>query len=177
MTEILPLERVYDLGRLSEAGDEIVISPGPDELVALAAWAEVASIERFVATIDLTRTSIGRFQYEAKIEADLTQECVVTLEPVKAHIETQFNRELHLTRVGRHTIPDTQILAVGTGDDDAPELINTPHFDLAGPLLEEFSLAIDPYPRAPGAAFESVDDPDGRPENPFAVLKSLKTAP
>jgi hypothetical protein len=63
-------------------------------------------------------------------------------------------------------------LAPGAGDDEAPEEIESTRYDVAGPVLEEFSLAIDPYPRAPGVAYEPP--PDEKPESPFAVLARLK---
>ena len=47
-------------------------------------------------------------------------------------------------------------------------------YDLAAPLLEEFLLALDPYPRAPGVVFESPETGEVPPPNPFAVLKALK---
>jgi hypothetical protein len=100
---------------------------------------------------------------------------VVTLEPVRAHLEGAFSRDLHLTRVSRHAVPEIEALAPGAGEDDAPEEITSTNYDVAGPLLEEFSLMIDPYPRAPGAAFESAEGAGEQPDNPFAVLKSLKT--
>jgi uncharacterized metal-binding protein YceD (DUF177 family) len=170
-----PLERLFDLGRLSDAGDEIVLQPKGEELAALAEWAEVASVENFQAKIDLTRKSSSDFHYEATIEADLTQNCVVTLEPVKSHISKSFSRELHLIKFSRPHPIGTEELAVGAGDDDLPEELDSPHFDIAGPVLEEFSLAIDPYPRAPGVAFESPAEQAPELENPFAVLKRLKT--
>ncbi len=55
-----------------------------------------------------------------------------------------------------------------------PEEIDSTRFDLAAPLLEEFSLAIDPYPRAPGVAFDAPATTEDPPENPFAVLGKLK---
>jgi len=57
--------------------------------------------------------------------------------------------------------------------EDAPDEIDSPVYDLGTPLREEFALAIDPYPRAPGVAFESPADEDV-PESPFAVLGKLK---
>lgn len=168
-----PLERDFDLGRLSDAGEEIVFAPTGDDLVKLAQWADVASIERFSATIDLTRKSLGNFHYSATIEADLTQNCVVTLEPVVSHISMSFTRDLHLSRTTRSVPSAVEVLA--PADDDGPEEIDSPHYDVAGPVLEEFSLAIDPYPRAPGVAFESPLPPVEEAENPFAVLKRLKT--
>ena len=55
-----------------------------------------------------------------------------------------------------------------------PETIVSLDYDLAAPLLEEFALAIDPYPRKAGAAFAVPAEPDDAPESPFAVLKTLK---
>jgi hypothetical protein len=43
--------------------------------------------------------------------------------------------------------------------------------------LEELSLALDPYPKAPGAAFEVPPEPPAPADNPFAVLEALKRAP
>jgi len=171
----LPLEHFVDLGRLTEAGSEFVLEPKDDELAKLAAWAEVSSIEAFKATVDIKRSGRDRYRLNAVIDADLTQACVVTLEPVKDRIAKEFSRELHLVRPSRHALPETEALTVGAGDDDAPEDIDNQHYDVAGPVLEEFSLAINPYPRCPGVAFESPSDPVDRPDNPFAVLKSLKT--
>jgi hypothetical protein len=42
-------------------------------------------------------------------------------------------------------------------------------------VLEELVLAIDPYPRKPGVAFQPPADEGGQAEHPFAVLKKLKT--
>jgi hypothetical protein len=166
---------MFDLGRLSDAGEELVLAPKADELEALAKWAEVCSVDTFDATIDLTRRSPSDFHYEARIEADVTQNCVVTLEPVKSHITRHFSRDIHLSRMMRRDPAVIEALVPGAGDDETPEEIFSPNYDVAGPVLEEFSLAIDPYPRMPGAAFESTPDAAAQDRNPFAVLGRLKT--
>jgi uncharacterized metal-binding protein YceD (DUF177 family) len=65
-------------------------------------------------------------------------------------------------------------LSPSAGDDAVPEEIESPRFDLAAPVLEEFLLAINPYPRAPGVVFEAPAEAEEKPESPFAVLKGLK---
>jgi hypothetical protein len=57
--------------------------------------------------------------------------------------------------------------------EDTPDEIESPVYDLGTALREELVLAIDPYPRAPGVAFEAPAD-EIRPESPFAVLEKLK---
>jgi uncharacterized metal-binding protein YceD (DUF177 family) len=61
-------------------------------------------------------------------------------------------------------------------EDDAPEEIDSLHYDLAAALIEEFILALDPYPRAPGVEFQAPEG-EGATESPFAVLKGLKSSP
>ena len=165
--------RTYDLGDLGRAGDQVAIALKESDRKRLAEWAELESVEAFEATVDLKRISANRFGYHARLSSDIVQSCVVTLEPVRSHIEREFSRDLHLVGV-RHHEPYGEALTLAAADDEAPEEIDSPDFDLAGPLLEEFSLAIDPYPRAPGVKFESPAA-EVAPESPFAALKSLKT--
>lgn len=166
-----PLRFPFDLGDLSQAGSAVTVEAGADELPRIAEWAGVQGVERFRAIVNLRRISTTRFGYQADLEADIVQNCVVTLEPVPAHIARHIDRELHL--VQRAPVEEGE-LTLAAGDDDVPETITSLDFDLASPLLEEFALAIDPYPRKAGAAFARATEPEAAPESPFAVLKSLK---
>jgi len=65
-------------------------------------------------------------------------------------------------------------IEISTLDEEGPELLESPVLDLAAPLLEEVSLALDPYPKAPGAVFEAPADEAGPEDSPFAVLQKLK---
>jgi hypothetical protein len=174
-TETPPFERDYDFGRLPGAGAEIRLDAKGEELARIAAWADICAVEAFGATIRLHKHSTNRFALDAALEADIVQNCVVTLEPVKSHITRAVHRELHLaerTRLKPHeSIPP----GVGAGDDDVPEEIESTTYDLAAPLLEELVLAIDPYIRAPGVEFAAAPpEPEPPRANPFAVLKALK---
>jgi hypothetical protein len=65
-------------------------------------------------------------------------------------------------------------LVLDTDQEEGPEEIDSLHLDLATPVLEEFALSLDPYPRRPGVEF-APESPDSEPpESPFAVLKGLK---
>ncbi len=171
MKELAPIEKIYDLASLSEAGDEVEIKPKADDLARLAEWAGVDRVDRFEGGITLRKLSPTRFAYDAVLSADVVQPCVVTLDPVRTHIARSFGRTLHYTP--RKPEKAEGLLTLAAGDDDAPDEITSTRFDLAGPLLEEFSLAIDPYPRVPGVAFEPPESA-APPESPFAVLKRLK---
>ncbi|HWD25534.1 MAG TPA: hypothetical protein VG387_00105 [Rhizomicrobium sp.] len=170
-----PFEADYDLGVLGRAGAEVQVKAEAEDLERIAQWAEVCAVESFGATVRLHKHSNNRFALDADLEADIVQNCVVTLEPLKSHISRTIHRELLLSYPIRLKPNETIPLAAGAGDDDAPEEIANLTYDLAAPLLEEFSLAIDPYLRAPGVEF-AAPEPAAEParENPFAVLKSLK---
>lgn len=174
MTTDLPISRIYDLNRLSEAGYEAVIEPAAEDLAKLAAWADVSAVNRFAGRVSLKRISSTCFTYTAHLDAEIVQACAVSLEPVSSSIAMDFTRPLHLVPHAAATLDFSGELAPGAGDDEAPEEIESTKFDLAGPLLEEFVLAIDPYPRAPDIAFEAPAVAAEEKESPFAALAKLK---
>jgi hypothetical protein len=172
-----PISIVYNLGRLGQAGDQVHFTAGEAERAALARLAAVLEVAKFEARVDLKKLSPTRFSLTYKLTAQVVQACVVTLEPLTAGIEKAFSRELHYLPPLRRETPKEapKEVAIGPEDDEGPEEIASLHYDLGGPLIEEFLLAIDPYPRAPGAEFAAPSDEGDRPENPFAALKVLKS--
>jgi hypothetical protein len=170
-----PLQHIFALGNLSLAGVVVAVEADAEERVGLAQWAGVDSVERFAGTVTLRRLSQMRFSYEADLTADVTQTCVVTLEPVAGHIDRQITRELHLApRVPTDLLQSSGELTLSAGDDDVPETLTSLDYDIAAPLLEEFVLAIDPYPRKGEVAFAAPTEPEVPQSSPFAALKALK---
>ena len=173
MNSGLPLSHLYNLNRLGQAGDDVSFSATDEDRSALARFTGVSRIDLFAARIVLRKSAPNRFQLDFTLNADIVQACVVSLADVPSHIERRFTRELHfdpgLKRAKDR--PEEDFLQ----EDDKPEDIDSLHYDLAAPLIEEFVLAIDPYPRAPGVAFEAPKETQDTPENPFAVLKGLKS--
>lgn len=176
MMPAIPLERFHDFSDLSDAGYETTVVATPEELVRLAVWADVKEVTRLEARISVKRQSKTRFHLETDFVADIVQISVVTLEPVKSQIAAHFTRELHLSR-GLHRYADKGgLVTPASAEDEAPEEIASTSYDLAEPLREELALAIDPYPREPGAEFAAPGDADDHSESPFAVLETLKNA-
>ena len=166
-----PFQHVFDLGDLTQAGSTVNVRADEEERARLAKWAGVDTVRTFGAKIELSKLSQTRFNFEAELEADIVQSCVVTLEPVETYISRHIARELHISR---HAEPGRGELTLSAGDDDVPEMITSPDYDLAAPLLEEFVLAIDPYPRKEGAAFTPPETGKEASESPFGVLKKLQ---
>ena len=170
----MSFSRDYNLGRLGAVGDEVRIEASEAERADIAVLAGALSLERFAATVVLKKEGSAKYLLAYTLEAEVTQACVVTLEPVPSRIERGFRRELHFRGTGRHATAMPSTLEISPDENDEVEEIENLHFDLAVPLLEEFLLALDPYPRRPGVEFDPGDEAKARPESPFAALKSLK---
>ena len=168
-----PLQQIYNLGSLGRSGSEVALAVRGDDLNRIAEWVNVQTVESFSAVVTLHKLSPSRFSYAAKMSAQFVQECVVTLKPVRSVMERNIHRELHLAETKRLLPPGDVVVDPISDEDDVREEISSLRYDLAGPLLEELVLAVDPYPRAPGAAFDPPKGRDGRPQSPFAVLKNL----
>ena len=167
------ISKIYNLGRLGQAGDEIAFDATEEERAGIAREAGVLEVPKFSARVIFKKISPTRFELAFHLAAEVVQACVVTLEPLVARIEKDFTRELHLTPSLRRTAEKEVVL--DASEDDVPEEIESPHYELAGPLMEEFLLALDPYPRAPGVEFQAPEGMGAKPESPFAVLKGLKS--
>jgi len=173
MSEGLPFSRPYNLNRLGQAGDTVDVAISDQERTQLAQFVGVPRVDAFSAKIELKKLGSNRFQLNFSLTADICQSCVVTLVDVPAHIERHFVRELHFNpALHRGEQPAAENIPL---EDDVLEEIGSLHYDLAAALIEELVLGVDPYPRAPGAAFEPPGSGEEPPENPFAVLKGLKS--
>ena len=175
MIQDLPIAHSYNLARLGNAGDVVTIAADQDQRAAIAGWAQVLGIEKWQAQVDIKKLGLNRYGLDFHLTADVIQACVVTLEPVPGHLDCHFSRELVFVGASRHRPPQAESETVlDVSEEEGPEEIESLHFDLAAPLLEEFTLALDPYPRRPGVAFTPPIEPSDGSENPFAVLKALK---
>lgn len=176
MTIGLPLTHSYNLARLGNAGDVVVFAASTAERAAIAQWSGIVSLESFDARVEINKLAPNRFGLSFLLTADLTQACVVTLDAVKSRMERRFARELQFHGSPRHK-PDaaeqgTELVL--DSEEEGPEQIESLHYDLAGPMLEEFVLSLEPYPRCPGVEFSPQSGTGEQPESPFAVLKTLK---
>ena len=175
MTELL--SHSYNLARLGNSGDAVAFAADADQRAVLAQWSEVTALDRFEVRVDLRKAGSDRFELDFTLIVDVVQACVVTLEPVPAHLERRFTRELHFAgHIRRKLPPESQGEVVLDSDlDEGPEEIDSLHYNLVGPVLEEYVLALEPYPRCPGVEFEPPADGMPAKESPFAALKGLKS--
>ena len=172
MNEAKSFSHPVDLSALPQDGGEEYFEVPEAARSSIAASFEVEAIEDLTARLNLSRLSKNEFLVEGNLKATVLQSCVVTLKPVRTRIDQDVTRRYRVVRPAwRQKSSNVLDLAM---DEDDTETVESPVVDLAAPVLEELSLAIDPYPRAEGAAFEEVAPEPEKEESPFAVLKALK---
>ncbi len=185
MTDV-PFNAPFDLGAVRDRPIETSLAPSPAERAGIAHWLGIEAVDSLKAVIELSRSGADEYVYSGRFEADVVQACVITLEPVPSHLSGEIRRKFRVLprSTTRRRSPAVEaplampaVVDLAAADEDSPELLDKPVIDLAAPLLEEVSLALDPYPKAPGAAFAVPAELQAPVENPFAVLETLKRAP
>ncbi|HSG94748.1 MAG TPA: DUF177 domain-containing protein [Afifellaceae bacterium] len=161
---------VRDIGR---SGRTEKLEADSGQRAALADLLGVSAIERLGGEFDLDLVSGGAVHLRGRIEADVVQTCVVSLEPVRQHIDEPVSVTL-LPAESADGRPKTSVL-VDPLDEDDKDTYSGGRIGLGTIVSEQLALHLDPYPRAPGVAFEPAgnDETDKR-NSPFAVLERLK---
>ena len=163
--------------RIGGSGLTEEIAADPTERAALAKRFGLLGLDRLSATLRLERADgKGLIRVTGRFVAEVTQACVVTLEPVSSRIEVAFS--LLYSVEAAPVAPRGGEVMVASEEEDPPEPVGPEGIDLGEAAAQQLALALDPYPRAPGAAIPQAarDETRARPtaEGPFAPLSSLK---
>ena len=164
---------------LPETGRRIALVADEAARTAVAATAGVRSIERLEATFELTREEREGVHVTGRVSATIGQLCVVTLEPLPSEVDEAFDLIFRpLTEAPKTKRRASRAAAeeggIATGTEDPPEVIQNGMIDLGAVATEFLILAIDPYPRKPGATFEPPAKEADPAAHPFAALAGLK---
>lgn len=152
------------------------------ERQALARRLELEAIGSLTATIRLRPARGGQMvRVSGRLEADVVQTCVVSLESVPAHVSEEFEALFAPPSMIEEEGDEIDIDPT-LEDEDVPEPMVNNRIDIGELTTQYLSLGLDPYPRAPDAAFEEIDEAMDEEEdpaepakpNPFAVLERLK---
>lgn len=170
-----PLSRIIRVDTLPRDGETFTIEASPDERTALADFLKLPSIERFSATLTVKRAARGAARVVGRVEGELTQACVVTLEPFPATVDEEVDVRFVPPadeRAARraHEAPEV----VSMTDEDEPDPLIDGRIDLGALAAEFFALGLDPYPKKPGVAYEPPPPEPEAPATPFAALSGGK---
>ncbi|MCB9983148.1 MAG: DUF177 domain-containing protein [Rhodospirillales bacterium] len=180
---------LFDVEEMNRAEVTMTISPDDAARARLAQRLGVMAVEALEADIRVSHHG-GEVSYylQGRIRADITQECVVTLEPIQSHIEDDFEawfadpeaavsiakaRHEKLNEKGHGELPILE-------EKDDPEALIDGKIDLGELVTQYLSLSINPYPHAEGVEYQelqakmAVDEGADLVKNPFAALKDWK---
>lgn len=143
-----------------------------EERAALTEAFGIPEVKSVSADLYIRPARGNAFQIRGALEADVVQTCVVTLDPVEVHVR----EELDVTLVPAEEAGDGgEMVLVDPLDEDGFEIFHRGRIELGAIVAEHLALALDPYPRAPGVAFEPhIEDEASDRVSPFAALQRLK---
>jgi len=184
MTEIPTPEfsRIVSIARLGGEEETHEIAATADECLALSKRLNLQDLSGLTAKVGLKRIKHGaQIRLTAGFDVDVVQNCVVSLEPVPAHIAENFTILFEPTDPEAEQAPeeaDGGEILIDDVEIDAEPLFGE-EIDIAECVAQYLSLSLPPYPRAPGigvdsAYLEPLGDDEAVEKNPFAVLKALK---
>jgi uncharacterized metal-binding protein YceD (DUF177 family) len=170
MTATHGFHRLQSLAVLPDSGLEVRIEAKPAERKTLAAYLDVSAVDSLRAVLLLQRWRGNGVRVTGRVEAALTQTCVVTLEPLASRVSAEIDRKF-LPEAMMARDADPHELVIDPDGEDPPDPL--PHtLDLGDLVAEDVALNLDPYPRKEDAA-DAPLAPDEAPANPFAILKGM----
>lgn len=168
------LRRPFPLDRLGTRPEDVAVEADEKERAALAERLSIPAVERLVCRFRLRRVAPGIVAADGALDARVVQTSVVTLDDFAQDVAETF--AVRFVPAGQEG---------GDEDPDAPDDIpyEGTALDLGEAAAEQLALALDPYPREPGAvppedglsedAPEEGTDPAAA-STPFAALGKLR---
>jgi uncharacterized metal-binding protein YceD (DUF177 family) len=159
----LRLDQIRDGERLDLVADDA-------ERAAVCRRLRLSSLDRLEAHAALTRTG-EVIRAEGRLVAALDQSCVVTGDPVAAHVDEPFK---FVFVPEPATGPDEEI---ELGESDCDTVFHDgASIDLGTAIADTLALSLDPYPRSAGAdaALKEAGVMTEEQASPFAVLAKLR---
>jgi len=186
-TETFPYSHKVHAGRVVDKDERLTVTPDETELEAIAAAYDLVVIRDLKADFTLKPYRKAGVRVVGPVRAEISQTCVVTLEPFESVLEVDVDRTFEPQSSRPRKIRDLNEdgeIEIDLETLDPPDVILDGVLDLGAVICEELALSLDPFPRKPGAEFEGGDgeddlaeeEPDEKP-SPFAALQALKDKP
>jgi uncharacterized metal-binding protein YceD (DUF177 family) len=165
MTEIGPFSRPVRADSIPKDGLQQAIEASETERDALAKLTGLEAVRRLAAKFTLSRGGRGAIGVRGEVHAEVTQTCVVSLEPFDVTLEESVDLRFappagESPPRRRSSSPPEAAEPLPGIEEDAPDPIVDGKIDLGALAVEFMVLGLDPYPRKPG-----VDFAEPRPEN------------
>jgi len=159
--------RPVEIARLNRGEQHFKIAANAEERAALARRFDLLGLDKLEADVRLEAVAGGLVRLEADLAADVSQACVVTLTPVKARLAESFTLLYGEGGEANEVALD--------GEAETIEPITGGVIDIGEAVAQQLSLALDPFPHAPGATLAPPETaPETAAESPFKALAKLR---
>ena len=154
------LHRPVPVDRVGAAGLDVTVQASATECAALARRMHLPNLLSLRCTFRLMRLTADCMLAEGHLQAKAVQTCVISLDDFAAELDERFR--IRFVPVGQES------------DDPDPEADDEIGYaggmlDLGEAAAEQLALALDPYPRAPGAVLPEIETE--AEEHSFAALR------
>ena len=169
----LPWSVPVTVADIADEGKHVDLAADEAARAKIAAAAGLRTLPKLTASFDLQRQGDG-VHVAGFVSGRAGQSCVVTLDLVESDVEETV--DLDFAPASDEDAATAHTSSRKKQDDDPPEPFYGGVIDLGAVATEFLILGLDPYPRAPGAAFEPLEEKETG-SSPFAALESLKKRP
>ncbi|MBL4907618.1 MAG: DUF177 domain-containing protein [Sneathiella sp.] len=175
--------RWVDVERLGREPIVFSIVASDEERANLVTRLAIVDMPTLTASGSLNRMADkSLIELTGTLEAEVTQSCVISLEPVAQKIEEKFTVCYTFDKVEANA--EDADYVVSLDEKDLPELILEGRIDVVQAIVEQIALAMDPYPRAQDTentknasvlrdAEKAAEMREPEVHKPFANLKDL----
>ena len=162
------LRRPMALERIPPHGLQMVVTATPPECAALAARLRILGVRALSCRFQLHKLPAGEIAAQGELRARIVQTCIVSLDDFTANVTESFR--ILFVPAGKATDEAELLSSDIESDDEIP--YEGVFIDLGEAVAEQLALALDPYPRKPGAVLP--EDFAGPDTSPFSVLGALR---
>jgi len=152
---------------------DVRLSADAKTRMAIARDLDLEGLARLDAQLSL-RPWLDGVSIEGRLEAVATRICGLSLEPFDVAIEEPIAVRIVPAGSANAPQPHDEVI-VDLDAEDPPDIAEGGVIDLAAYVVEALALALDPFPRKPGAVFEPPEPT--APISPFAALSALTKRP
>ncbi|MCJ9430407.1 YceD family protein [Kordiimonas marina] len=178
MTKTYTLAFKLPVEELDREHRHYVVEATEAERAQLVERFDIVALNSLSAEVDAWDGGDERFHLKGHLKADLVQRCITTLADVPEKIDSSFELMLVDAATADRMDAEEAYLDPAVPDYDA---IEGNEIGLGEIVAQTLAISMNPYPRAEGAELEassggkvSVNEPELKRPNPFAVLEKLR---
>lgn len=173
---------------ITTQGRSYEISPSEAQKKAIAKRLGLISLDRLSARLAVGWDSGHVVHITGELEAEVTQSCVVTLEPISSNVTDSFeawfadhSQAVSFKRAQHEALLKKEMVELPVLEEsEDPEPIEDGKIDLGELVIQYLSLAVPAYPHKEGVSYENKEALRAEPAretlrpNPFAALKNWR---